>query len=158
MTIALLFLFISVVALVTILSDPYQMDFVSYWAGAQLAITGNPAGAYDVALHRDVELGAIPLHGALPFGYPPCFLLPLAPFGLLSYPVAAFDWVLLTFAAYCAALRRWAPAMPWLALSFPPLMVNVITGQSGFLIAAVLIGGMALLPKRPLLAGALLGL
>jgi hypothetical protein len=158
MTVALLFLFISVTALVTILGDPYQMDFVSYWAGARLVVDGNPAGAYDVALHRAVELDAIPLRGALPFAYPPCFLLPLAPFGLLSYPVAAFDWVLLTFAAYCAAIRRWAPAMPWLALSFPPLLVNVITGQAGFLVAALFIGGMALLPERPLAAGLLLGL
>ena len=158
MTVALLFLFVSVTALVTILGDPYQMDFVSYWAGARLAIDGNPAGAYDVALHRAVELDAIPLRGALPFAYPPCFLLPLAPFGLLSYPVAAVDWVLLTFAAYCAAIRRWAPAMPWLALSFPPLLVNVITGQAGLLVAALFIGGMALLPKRPLAAGLLLGL
>jgi hypothetical protein len=94
----------------------------------------------------------------LPFAYPPCFLLLLAPFGLLSYPVAAFDWVLLGFAAYCAALRRWAPAMPWLALSFPPLLVNIITGQAGFLAAALLIGGMILLPRRPLAAGLLLGL
>ena len=158
MTMALLFLFISVVALVTMLGDPYQMDFVSYWAGARLALDGNPAGAYDLALHRSVELEAIPLHGALPFAYPPCFLLLLAPFGLLAYPVAAFDWVLLGFAAYCAALRRWAPAMNWLALSFPPLLVNVVTGQAGFLTAALLIGGMVLLPKRPLAAGLLLGL
>jgi alpha-1,2-mannosyltransferase len=158
MTVALLFLFIGVIALVTIFGDPYQMDFVSYWAAAQLTVAGNPAAAYDVAAHRAVELGAIPLHGALPFAYPPCFLLPLAPFGLLSYPVAAFDWVLLTFAAYCAAMRRWAPTTPWLALSFPPLLVNVITGQAGLLVAALFIGGMKLLPKRPLAAGLLLGL
>jgi hypothetical protein len=158
MTVALLFLFIGVMALVTILGDPYQMDFVSYWAAAQLTVAGNPAGAYDVALHRAVELDAIPLHGVLPFAYPPCFLLPLAPFGLLSYPVAAFDWVLLGFAFYCAAMRRWAPALPWLALSFPPLLVNVITGQAGLLVAALFIGGMTLLPRRPLAAGILLGL
>ena len=158
MTVALLFLFIGVTALVTILGDPYQMDFVSYWAGARLALDGNPAGAYDLALHRSVELGAIPLRGALPFAYPPCFLLLLAPFGLLSYPVAAFDWVLLGFAAYCAALRRWAPAFPWLALSFPPLLVNVVTGQAGFLVAALFVAGMTLLPKRPFVAGLLLGL
>jgi len=158
MTVALLFLFIGIAALVTILGDPYQMDFVSYWAAAQLTVGGNPAGAYDVPLHRATELGAIQLQGALPFAYPPCFLLLLAPFGLLSYPVAAFDWVLLTFAAYGAAMRRWAPAMPWLALSFPPLLVNVITGQAGLLVAALFIGGMALLPKRPLIAGLLLGL
>jgi hypothetical protein len=158
MTVALLFLFVGVVALVTILSDPYQMDFVSYWAAARLAGAGDPAGAYDIALHRSVELGAIPLAGALPFAYPPCFLVVLAPFGLLSYPAAAADWVLLTFAAYCVAMRRWAPALPWLALSFPPLLVNVITGQAGLLTAALFVGGMALLPKRPLAAGLLLGL
>src|SRR5436309_10560417 len=89
LTIALLFLFVGVTALVTILADPYQMDFVSYWAAGRLVVAGNPAGAYDLALHRSVELGAIPLRGALPFAYPPCFLLPLAPFGLLAYPVAA---------------------------------------------------------------------
>ncbi|MEA3043300.1 MAG: hypothetical protein QOH47_1138 [Sphingomonadales bacterium] len=158
MTIALLFLFIAITALVTILGDPYQMDFVAYWAAGVLTLDGNPAGAYDLALHRATELGAIPLAGALPFAYPPCFLLVAAPFGLLSYPAAAADWVLLTFAAYCVAMRRWAPDMPWLALSFPPLLVNVITGQTGFLTAALLVGGMALLSKRPLLAGALLGL
>ena len=158
MTIALLFLFIAIVALVTMLGDPYQMDFVSYWAAGALALAGNPAGAYDVAVHRAVELGAIPLDGALPFAYPPCFLVVLAPFALLSYPAAAADWVLLTFAAYCLAMRRWAPELPWLALSFPPLLVNAITGQAGFLTAALFIGGMALLPKRPLLAGVLLGL
>ena len=158
MTVALLFLFVGVLALVTVLADPYQTDFVAYWAAARLALEGNPAGAYDFALHRSVELGAIPLNGALPFAYPPCFLLLLAPFGLLAYPVAAFDWVLLGFAAYCTALRRWAPAMPWLALSFPPLLVNVITGQSGFLVTALLVAGMKLLPKRPFAAGLVLGL
>ncbi|MBV9883686.1 MAG: DUF2029 domain-containing protein [Sphingomonadaceae bacterium] len=158
MTIALLYLFVSVVALVTMLGDPYQMDFVAYWAAAQLALDGNPAGAYALDVHRAVELSAIQLRGALPFSYPPCFLLLLAPFGLLAYPVAAFDWVLLSFAAYGAALRRWAPAMPWLALSFPPLLVNVVTGQAGLLVASLFIGAMALLPKRPLLAGLLLGL
>ena len=158
MTVALLFLFVAVIALVAILTDPYQMDFVAYWAAARLAVEANPAGAYHIELHRAVELGAIPLRGALPFAYPPCFLLLLAPFGWLAYPVAAFDWVLLTFAAYGAALRKWAPRASWLALSFPPLPVNVITGQSGFLIAALLIGGMVLLPKRPLVAGLVLGL
>jgi hypothetical protein len=134
------------------------MDFVSYWAAARLVLAGNPAGAYDVALHRAVELGAIPLAGALPFAYPPCFLILLAPFGLLTYPAAAASWVLLTFAAYWAALRRWAPDMLWLALSFPPLLVNAITGQAGLLTAALFAGAMTLLPKRPLAAGVLLGL
>jgi hypothetical protein len=158
MTVALLFLFVGVVALTTIFADPYQMDFIAYWAAGRLAVEGQAAGAYDLALHRAVEQGAIPLAGALPFAYPPCFLVLLAPFGLLAYPAAAANWVLLTFAGWCAMMRRWAPAMPWLTLSFPPLLINVITGQAGFLVAALFVGGMALLPKRPLLAGLLLGL
>jgi hypothetical protein len=158
MTVALLFLFLAVVALVTLLADPYQMDFVSYWAAGRLALEGNAAGAYDAAVHNAMELQAIPLHGRLPFAYPPCFLLLAAPFAWLDYPPAGFDWVLLGFAAYCAALRGWAPDRPWLALSFPPLLVNAITGQAGFLATALLLGGTALLPKRPLWAGALLGL
>jgi hypothetical protein len=36
--------------------------------------------------------------------------------------------------------------------------VNIITGQAGLLVAALFIGGMKLLPKRPLIAGIILGL
>ena len=43
-------------------------------------------------------------------------------------------------------------------MAMPPVLINAITGQAGFLIAALFIGGMALLPKRPLLGGMLLGL
>ena len=149
MAVALLFLFVAVVALVTMLGDPYQMDFVSYWAAARLVLAGNPAGAYDVALHRAVELGAIPLAGALPFAYPPCFLVAAGAVRPALLSGRGRVWVLLTFAAYGAAMRRWAPDRIWLALSFPPLLVNAITGQAGFLTAALFVAGMALLPKRP---------
>jgi hypothetical protein len=158
MTVALLFLFLAVVALVTVVRSPYQMDFIAYWAAGRLVLEGNPAGAYDLALHRSVELRALGIHSALPFAYPPCFLTVLAPFGLLSYPYAAAAWVVLTFAAYLAAIRRWAPGTIWLALAFPPLLVNAITGQAGFLTAALFVAGMTLLPKRPFAAGLLLGL
>jgi hypothetical protein len=43
-------------------------------------------------------------------------------------------------------------------MAMPPLLINAITGQAGFLIAALFIGGVALMPKRPLLGGILLGL
>ncbi len=157
MAVALSFLFVAVLAIVTNILDPYQMDFVSYWAASVLSLDGNPAGAYDLALHRSVEQGAVGLDGGLPFAYPPYFLLPLAPFGLLPYPLAAACWILATFAFYAAAARRLAPGFQWLALSFPPVLVNAITGQSGFLTAGLLLGGLALLPRRPLAAGLLLG-
>ena len=157
MAVSLCFLFLVVTALVTILRDPYQMDFISYWAAGRLGLQGQAALAYDFAAHRAVELQATMVAG-IPFGYPPAFLIVAAPFALMPYPTAAVAWVLLSWAAYALAVRLWAPKAWWLAMAMPPLLINAITGQAGFLIAALFIGGMALLPKRPLLGGILLGL
>jgi hypothetical protein len=157
MAVALLFAFVAVLALVTVLRDPYQMDFISYWAAARLALEGNPAAAYDFATHRAVELQAT-MVGGLPFGYPPCFTLLTAPFALASYPVAAVAWVAVTFALYALAVRLWRPDFLWPALAMPPVLVNAITGQAGFLTAALFLGGAALLPRRPFAGGLMLGL
>jgi hypothetical protein len=157
MAVSLCFLFLVVTALVTILRDPYQMDFISYWAAGKLALQGHAPLAYDFAAHRAVELQATMVAG-IPFGYPPAFLILAAPFAVFPYPPAAIAWVLLSWAAYAVAVRLWAPNAWWLAMAMPPLLINAITGQAGFLIAALFIGGMALLPKRPLLGGILLGL
>lgn len=157
MAVALCFLFLVVTALVTILRDPYQMDFISFWAAGRLGLSGHAALAYDFTAHRAVELQATMVAG-LPFGYPPAFLLLATPFALLPYPQAAVLWVVLTWGAYAGAVRLWAPKAWWLAMAMPPLLLNAITGQAGFLVAALFIAGMALLPKRPLLGGLLLGL
>ncbi|HTU11339.1 MAG TPA: glycosyltransferase family 87 protein [Allosphingosinicella sp.] len=157
MAVALCFLFVAVIALVTIVRDPYQMDFISYWAAGRLGIEGQAPLAYDFAAHRAVELQAT-MVGGIPYGYPPAFLFIAAPFALFPYPPAAVAWVVLTWAAYALAVRLWLPRAYWLAMALPPVLTNAITGQAGFLIAALFVGGMALLPKRPLLGGLLLGL
>jgi len=157
MAVALLFLFVAVLALVTVLREPYQMDFVSFWAAARLGLEGNPAGAYDLLTHQAVERQAMMVHG-LPFGYPPPFLLVAAPFALFSYPVGGVAWVIVTFALYALAVRLWRPDFLWPALALPPVLLNAITGQAGFLTAALFVGGAALLPRRPFAGGVLLGL
>lgn len=157
MAVALLFLFVAVLALVTVLRDPYQMDFISYWAAARLGLEGNPAAAYDFAAHRAVELQAT-MVGGLPFGYPPSFMLLVAPFALFSYPVGAVAWVVVTFALYALAVRWWQPEFLWPALAMPPVLINAITGQAGFLTAVLFLGGAALLPRRPFAGGLVLGL
>jgi len=157
MAVSLCFLFLAVTALVTILRDPYQMDFISYWAAGKLGLAGQAPLAYDFATHRAVELQATMVAG-IPYGYPPAFLIIAGPFAMLPYPTAAVLWVILTWAAYAAAVRLWAPKAFWLAMTMPPLLINAITGQAGFLLAALFIAGMAMLPKRPLLGGILLGL
>ena len=151
------FLFVAVLALVTMLRDPYQMDFVSYWAAGRLGLEGQAPLAYDYQVHRAVELRAV-MVGGMPYGYPPAFLFIAAPFALFPYPPAAVVWVLLTWTAYAAAVRLWMPKAHWLAMAMPPVLINAITGQAGFLVAAFFIAGVALLPKRPLLGGVMLGL
>lgn len=45
-----------------------------------------------------------------------------------------------------------------LAVAFPAVLINIRHGQNGFLTAALLGGALAVLERRPLLAGILFGL
>ncbi len=154
---ALAMLCVGAAALASNLVRPHVMDFVSYWAAGVLTLEGQPLASYDLAAHRAVELRALAMAGQMPFPYPPPYLLLVAPFGLLPYAIAAIGWVAGTFALYLAGTRRLAPAGGWIACAFPPVLANAINGQNGFLFCGILAAGLALLPRRPMLAGALLG-
>lgn len=154
---AFAFLFVAALALAANAVSPFAMDFVSYWAAGKLTLAGNPIGSYDIALHRGVELQVAPVTGAMPFPYPPPFLFLVAPFALLPFPVAAICWVGTTFLFYLFAVRRLAPGGGWIAVAFPPVLTTAVIGQNGFLLCGLLALGMALLPRRPLLAGMVLG-
>lgn len=156
--IALAFLVVVTLALAAQFTAPYPVDFVSYWAAGHLALDGNPAGAYDYALHRAVEAQGVAMRGGMPFPYPPPFLAVVAPFSLLPYAPALVAWVAASFGIYLFCIRRLAPRAGWLAAAFPPVMTNAIIGQNGFLTCGLLAAGMALLPRRPWLAGIVLGL
>ena len=104
--------------------------------------------------------GPLPFH---PWLYPPSFLLLVLPFGLLPFGAADAAFLLLTLAALAVALAAgtWPKrqrALQFLAVVLAPgAAVTVIQGQNAFLIAAVLVAGVTLLDRRPLLAGAVLG-
>jgi hypothetical protein len=55
-------------------------------------------------------------------------------------------------------MRRLVPNAGWLAAAFPPVVINMILGQNGFLTAALFAGGTVLLPRRPFVAGLVFGL
>lgn len=156
--VALAFLFVAALALAAQFVRPYSVDFVSYWAAGSLVLDGNAAAAYDLDVHRAVEEQAVAVRGGMPFPYPPPFLILAAPFASLDFVPALIAWVVVTFAVYAFALRQVAPRAGWIGGAFPPVMTNAIVGQTGFLMFGLLAGGLALLPKRPLLAGAMLGL
>jgi len=139
--------------------EPLGADFLNTWTGAALAWQGQAPTVYDwLAYHRFQEQVIV---GALDFyhySYPPVLLL-LAPLGALPYPAALCVWLLCGWLAFYGMLRRACPDHAlWLALAAPAVLVNTLGGQNGTWSAALLGGGLWLLPRRPWIAGILFGL
>ena len=103
----------------------------------------------------------LPFH---PWLYPPIFLLVLLPFGLLSFGASYAAFQMVSFAGLAAALwhgakdriERWSPVL-MLALC-PAASINVFAGQNAFMTAGLMVGGVRLMERRPLIAGAMLGM
>lgn len=150
--------FVSTVATASILvfRNPSKVDFLSYWAAGRLALQGRASSAYDIAAHRAVELSVLPHMGLIPFPYPPPFLFAVSPFALFPMAWAFALWILVTGGLYVAAMRRTgSPALP---LAHPSVVTNGLIGQNGFLTTAIFASGLRLLPRSPVLGGAILGL
>lgn len=139
--------------------NPVSHDFIAFWGAAKLAIAGKSALAYDPAVLRKVQtaFAAFPEGMSLPFAYTPAFLLLVLPFGFIEYPAAIIVWVCLLAVVYVVALRRVAPRAGMLAIAFPPVFVNCIEGQNGFLTAALFFAAIASLERRPFVAGLFIG-
>jgi len=143
----------------------YGRDFPNFWAGGLAAVNGK------VAILTDIDTYNAWLHGMLGgdvgsryhyvFSYMPNVLPLLAPLGLMSYAAALY-----TFTAVSIAL---AAAMGWwvagrdrfagllMALS-PGLFATVFNGHPDMFLAALLVPGLLLMQRRPVVAGLLLGL
>jgi len=138
------------------------VDFISVWAAGHLAITGEPAAAYDWPVHKAVEEAGIghPYDKYFGWHYPPPFLFIAAPLARLPYLSAFLVWMLLSMAAYAATIRAIVGRRIALALAcaFPGVLWNVVDGQNGFMTAAFLGGALAAMERQPVLAGTLLGL
>ena len=141
---------------------PIANDFVNVFAAGELALAGDPAAAYDWPQHKAAEVRAVGHDFANYYGwhYPPTFLFAAAALAALPYLAAAIVWLVATLAAYAAALAGVLRdrAGVFLALGFPAVLWNITAGQNGFLTAALIGGTLALLERRPALAGVCLGL
>ena len=137
-------------------------DFVNVWAAGRLVIEGHSAAAYDWPTHKAMEVAALghPFDGYFGWHYPPTFLSVAAILALMPYAVAFVVWTFATFPAYLAAVRGITGERSGyvLAAAFPAVLANFITGQNGFLSAALLGTTLLMLVERPILAGVLLGL
>jgi alpha-1,2-mannosyltransferase len=136
-------------------------DFVNTWLGAQLALTGDPAPYFGIdaywALLAEKFGPAYPLHI---WSYPPHFLLFSWPLGFMPYMTAYIVYCVLGLILYVVVVnegRRRIDHLLLLVLS-PAVTLNIWTGQNGFVTTALLVGGLIMLDRRPILAGVLFGL
>ncbi len=94
------------------------------------------------------------------WSYPPHTLLLSWKISALPYRMAFSVWILSGLVLMFFAARAFWPVgpWPWFLLLAPSSFANIFLGQNGFLSAALALGGFALLPRRPVLAGILFGL
>jgi alpha-1,2-mannosyltransferase len=140
--------------------QPIGTDFSNVYAAGRLVNEGRAPQAYDWALEHSMEKSIFGEH--TPFygwHYPPMFLGLAAALALLPYMAALFTWQASTLAFYLASILRIAGRPGWFipALAYPAVIVNIGHGHNGFLTAALFGLGLALLERRPIVAGLLLG-
>lgn len=140
-----------------------MQDFASFWIAGRLAATGKAAMAYDwVALNRQLyeALGDPGSHWVRTFYYPPMILLVLAPLGLLPFAAAAAVWLAANLATYLAGLYAVLrdAGLLIVALAAPTVLLNLSAGQNGLLTAGLLAAALAIIDKRPIGSGILIGL
>ena len=136
-------------------------DSFSLWSWGRFVDEHPDASIYDLAALRSAQLalGMDPTAFA-PFAYPPSFLLVLWPLGWLPGWAMCAALTLITLPLYLWATvgRNWrSPAMLF-ALAAPTTTIGIVCGQSSFLSAALLAGGLRLAADQPITGGMLLGL
>jgi alpha-1,2-mannosyltransferase len=137
-------------------------DFLTMWIGGHAAFTGGPAPWFDPAIYNSA-LREITGHPDLAYyfwAYPPHFLVFTWPFNFIPYLPAYALWCFGGLALYLWAARSGGVSskyMLFLAVA-PGVAINVFFGQNGFLTAALLIGGLANLDRRPTFSGILFGI
>jgi hypothetical protein len=139
---------------------PVGTDFSSFWTAGRMALDGHAAAAYDWKAHWAMQKQTHGVDLFYPWSYPPVFFLVTAALAALPYLPAFLLWQGASLVAALAVFRAILPQNYALlfALGFPAVLVCFGHGQTGFLTAALLGGGVLALQKNEIAAGILFGL
>jgi hypothetical protein len=157
---ALWLLFITAHGTLDSFGRPLGTDFSSFWTAGRMVLQGQASLAYDwdalFALQRQTH--GVELY--FPWSYPPVFLLIATALAALPYVPALLVWQAASLAGGLALVWRIVPSKRalLLALGFPAVLICLGHGQTGFLTAVLLAGGVLALPRHDILAGILFGL
>jgi glycosyl transferase family 87 len=139
---------------------PLGTDFSSFWTAGRMALEGHAVQAYDWTSHWQMQKQTHGIDMFFPWSYPPVFLLVAAAVAALPYIPALLAWQAASLLAALAAFRAILPQPQALlfAFGFPAVLICLGHGQTGFLTAALLTGGIVALPRHEILGGVLFGL
>jgi hypothetical protein len=135
-------------------------DFLNTWMGGRSAFFGGPAPWFNLHVYNEAlsQMLGVPYQEHY-WSYPPDVMLFIWPFGLMAYLPAYIAWCLIGIGLYLLACSGAVPRERLLLLAVAPgVAVCVFFGQNGFYTAALLIGGLLNLDRRPVLAGVLFGI
>jgi hypothetical protein len=140
---------------------PLGTDFSNVWTAGRMALDGSADKAWSWpdqfamqrALHHKPDVDLFGWH------YPPPFLLIAAALAMLPYVPALLAWQLATLAPFAWMMWRLVPRRQTIlvTLAAPVTLICILHGHNGFLTAMLLGGGLAVLDRRPFLAGLLFG-
>lgn len=150
-----------------------KADYIVFYAAAKLILAGHGGALYDFRVLARTERAVVSpytlRYGVLPFIYPPYFAVVFVPLALLPYTASFLVWLAANVAMLAASLRalvRYARLrredgllFVLAAVSFLPVLVCLIQGQTSILILASLTAGFfALRAGRDWTAGLCLAL
>jgi hypothetical protein len=136
-------------------------DSFALWSWGRFVGEHPAAMIYDPLALRPAQLAlGMDTGASYPFAYPPSFLLLLWPLGQLPGWFAFVALIAATLSLYLWATlgRHWRSPALLAALAAPTTAIAVVAGQTGFLAAALLAGGLRLTAGSPVMSGVLLGL
>ena len=142
---------------------PRLVDFAMIWSAGLRVLTGEAALVYHHAAQMAFQKGLIadPAAEGLPFGYPPQALLATAPLAFLPYALAWAAFLIAGAAGWLVVLQRisgnWLTALGMVLVAGGATQ-TIILGQTGFVTAILMVGGLMILDRSPRLAGVAFGL
>ncbi|WP_187182285.1 glycosyltransferase family 87 protein [Rhizobium sp. WL3] len=137
-------------------------DFSNYWIASRLVLEGQAIDLFSGqdTYFRHMQAAFGPDYDWHNWSYPPSFLLMIWPLGLMPHAVSMVVFLLLTvilFLHSISVVEQGAHAIVPILLSMF-LICNGYLAQNGFLTAALLLYGLGLRERFPLLAGVAFGL
>ena len=131
------------------------LDFMVFWTAGVLVEQGHLMELFDAARFHALQEGLfasdLPVKPRI-WAHPPPMLLLTPPLAQFPYAWALAGWSVLFLTAYLLAAGR------FVLLAAPATFANLVSGQTGFLVAALHFGALRQVSQRPVLAGVLFGL